>query len=143
MGDRWRREGGYREVLKIASPLILSMGSWSIMHFVDRMFLTWYNREALAAALPAGVLNFAIGALFLGTAGYVNTFVAQYEGAERPERVGSAVWQGSISPYSPDWPCCCVYRLHLQYSTGRATRRRSRCSRSPTFESSALWWARP
>ena len=94
MGDRWRREGGYREVLKIASPLILSMGSWSIMHFVDRMFLTWYNREALAAALPAGVLNFTIGALFLGTAGYVNTFVAQYEGAERPERVGSAVWQG-------------------------------------------------
>ncbi len=94
MGDRWRRDGGYGEVLRIAFPLILSMGSWSIMHFVDRMFLTWYDREALAAALPAGVLNFTIGALFLGTAGYVNTFVAQYVGAERPERVGAAVWQG-------------------------------------------------
>ena len=94
MGKRWGQAGGYREVLRIAGPLILSMGSWSLMHFVDRMFLTWYSREALAAALPAGMLSFAMSSFFLGTAGYVNTFVAQYSGAGRPERVGAAVWQG-------------------------------------------------
>lgn len=94
MKKRWEGEGGYGEVLNIAVPMILSMGSWSLMHFVDRMFLTWYSRDALAAALPAGILSFTLGTFFLGTAGYVNTFVAQYMGAKRPERVGASVWQG-------------------------------------------------
>ncbi|MDP6175365.1 MAG: MATE family efflux transporter, partial [Rhodospirillales bacterium] len=94
MVDRWRREGGYREVLILAGPLILSMGSWSIMHFVDRMFLTWYDAGSLAAALPAGILNFAASSFFIGTAAYVNTFVAQYTGAGHHTRVGPSVWQG-------------------------------------------------
>ena len=85
---RWRAEGGYREFLGIALPLILSTASWSIQHFVDRVFLTWHSTEALAAALPAGMANFTFIALFMGTAQYVNTFVAQYIGARRPERVG-------------------------------------------------------
>lgn len=91
---RWDGEGGYKDVLKIAGPLILSMGSWSLMHFIDRIFLTWYSAEALAAALPAGLLSFAFGSFFMGTAGYVNTFVAQYYGAKRYDQVGAAVWQG-------------------------------------------------
>ena len=94
MKKRWLGEGGYGEVLTIAVPMILSMGSWSLMHFVDRMFLTWYSRDALAAALPAGILSFTLDTFFLGTAGYVNTFVAQYMGARRPERVSASVWQG-------------------------------------------------
>ena len=51
---RWNDPGGYREVLVIAIPLILSTATWSIQHFVDRMFLTWYSPEAIAAAMPAG-----------------------------------------------------------------------------------------
>ncbi|MCZ6632532.1 MAG: MATE family efflux transporter [bacterium] len=94
MGELWRREGGYREVLKVAGPLILSMGSWSILEFIDRMFLTWYDWDTLAAALPAGVLNFTFASFFIGTASYVNTFVAQYDGAGRKQRVGAAMWQG-------------------------------------------------
>ena len=91
---RWDGDGGYREVLKIAGPLVLSMGSWSLMHFIDRMFLTWYSPEALAASMPASLLSFACGSFFVGTAGYVNTFVAQYYGAKRYGRVGAALWQG-------------------------------------------------
>ena len=30
----------------------------------------------------------------MGTSGYVSTFIAQYIGASRPERVGPAMWQG-------------------------------------------------
>ncbi len=92
--NRWRRESGYRQVLLVAIPLVLSTGSWSIQHFVDRMFLTWYSTEAVAASMPAGMLNFAIMSFFLGTAGYVNTFIAQYYGARRYERIGPAIWQG-------------------------------------------------
>ncbi len=90
---RWSANGGYRDFLIIAMPLILSTASWSIQHFVDRVFLTWYSTEALAAALPAGIASFTVISLFMGTAQYANTFVAQYIGARRPERVGPAVWQ--------------------------------------------------
>ncbi len=91
---RWNGDGGYREVIKLAIPLVLSTSAWSVQHFVDRMFLTWYSSESIAAAMPAGVLNFAIMSFFIGTASYVNTFVAQYYGAGRCSRIGPSLWQG-------------------------------------------------
>jgi MATE family multidrug resistance protein len=91
---RWNSPGGYREVLVIAIPLILSTATWSIQHFVDRMFLTWYSPEAIAAAMPAGMLNFSMVSIFMGTAGYATTFVAQYYGARQFHRIGPALWQG-------------------------------------------------
>jgi len=91
---RWKTKGGYREVLVIATPLIMSTGAWSVQHFVDRMFLSWYSPEAIAAAMPAGMVSFAVMSLFLGTASYVSTFVAQYYGAKRFNRIGPVLWQG-------------------------------------------------
>ena len=58
------------------------------------MFLSWYSPDALAAALPTGMLCFTLISLFMGTSGYVSTFIAQYIGASRPEKVGPAMWQG-------------------------------------------------
>ena len=91
---RWLEEGGYREVLKIAIPLILSTGSMVIQHFVDRMFLSWHSAEAVASATPAGLISYTLMSVFVGTATYVNTFVAQYSGAGRNKRIGPSVWQG-------------------------------------------------
>ncbi|MCA9172654.1 MAG: hypothetical protein KDB23_33545, partial [Planctomycetales bacterium] len=93
-GGWWLRPCGGRDVVKLAVPLILSTGSWTLMHFFDRVLLTWYSNDAIAAATPAGMLNFSLMCLPLGIAGYVNTFVAQYFGAGRSERVGRVVWQG-------------------------------------------------
>jgi MATE family multidrug resistance protein len=91
---RWSEQGGFRDVLRLALPLILSTGSWSIQQFMDRMFLTWYSADAIAAASPAGIFNFTVMSLFIGTASYVGTFVAQYYGANMPHRIGPAIWQG-------------------------------------------------
>ena len=92
--QRWRQRNGYLQVLRIAFPLILSTGSYSVQQFIDRMFLSWYSPDALAAALPTGMLCFTLISLFMGTSGYVSTFIAQYIGASRPEKVGPAMWQG-------------------------------------------------
>jgi MATE family multidrug resistance protein len=60
------------------------------------MFLAWYSPEAIAGAMPAGVLNYTIMSLFIGTATYVSTFVAQYYGAGEEKRIGAAVRQGAL-----------------------------------------------
>lgn len=88
------RPGGYAELLVIAIPMMMSAGTQSIMHVIDRVFVTWLSADALAAALPAGILYWSCLSLPFGIASYVNTFVAQYDGAGKPERVAASVWQG-------------------------------------------------
>ena len=94
ISGRFRNEAGYTDVLRIAIPLIFSTGSWAVQLFLDRMFLNWYSTEALAASMPSGILNFTLASLFIGTASYVSTFVAQYFGSGQKRMVGPAVWQG-------------------------------------------------
>jgi MATE family multidrug resistance protein len=93
MLSRWSQPGGYREVLQIGLPLVISMGSTTIMQFTDRMFLSHYSLESIAAATPAGIVSFLFVAFFMGVTQYNNVFVAQYTGAGRPNRVAASVWQ--------------------------------------------------
>ena len=86
--------GSAREFLKVAVPLILSAGSLAIMNVIDRLLLTWYDTDAMAAALPAGMVHWTILSIPIGVVLYVNTFVAQYDGAGQPKRVVASVWQG-------------------------------------------------
>ncbi len=90
----WRRPAGGAEVLNVALPLVVSTSSWTLMYFIDRMFLLWYSNDSLAAALPASMLSFVSMCFFLGMSTYVNAFVSQYYGARRYQRIGPAVWQG-------------------------------------------------
>lgn len=89
-----RAFGGYRELLKIAWPLIISTGSFSLLNFCDRMFLGWYSPEAFRAAVPAGILCFTMLCGFIALAAYSNTFVAQYHGARNYEKCSVATMQG-------------------------------------------------
>jgi len=88
--------GGFREVIHIAWPLVVSMGSFTLMQFIDRMFLAWHSPVSIQAALPAGILSFTFICIFMALCGYANTFVAQYHGAEDPvgcsRSVAQAVW---------------------------------------------------
>jgi multidrug resistance protein, MATE family len=88
--------GGYREVLRLSIPLVLSTASLTLMLFVDRLFLSWYSQSAVAASTPGGITYFTICSLFLGTAQYVNAIVAQYHGAGDKPACARAVWQGVI-----------------------------------------------
>ena len=93
-GSWWTRRCGGREVLTLAFPLVVSTISWTLMNFIDRTFLTWYNTEAMAAAMPAGAISFTGICLPMGIASYVGTFVAQYNGSKQYGQMGPIVWQG-------------------------------------------------
>ncbi|NJL32480.1 MAG: MATE family efflux transporter [Phycisphaerales bacterium] len=83
-----------RHILMLAGPLVLSHFSFMFMNLVDGLFLARYDQNAIAAIGPAGMTFWLIIGLFIGLCGYTGTFVAQYVGAKRLERVGAAVWQG-------------------------------------------------
>jgi MATE family multidrug resistance protein len=85
--------GGFREMVRLALPLILSSSFMTLQITLDRIMLSQYSTDAVAAAMPAALLYWTILALLQNTASYATTFVAQYTGARRPERVGPAVWQ--------------------------------------------------
>ena len=85
--------GGYRELLLIAVPLIISSGTQSLMHVIDRVFLMWCSRDAVAAALPGGMLFWSLLSLPWGIVSYTNAMVAQYDGAKQPSRACQCVWQ--------------------------------------------------
>jgi len=86
--------GGAKEVLRLAFPLILSTSVSTVQMFTDRMFLMWYDTNAMSGAMQAGIASFTVMALFLGITTYTSTFVAQYKGADRPLRIGVSIWQG-------------------------------------------------
>ena len=88
------RKGGSYELLALALPLVVSQSFMTVQVFVDTILLSWHNQKEMAATLPAILWYWLPFGLLQVTAGYVSTFVAQYTGAGRPERVGPAVWQG-------------------------------------------------
>ena len=84
--------GSWQEVLRLAIPMVISNASWTLQHFVDRMFLSWYSITSVQAVMPAGICAFTAACIFIGLAGYSNTFVAQYDGAGAPRRIGAVIW---------------------------------------------------
>ena len=91
--ERWQQPGGPAELIRLAWPLIVSNGFMTLQLTIDRVFLSRLSSAEVAAAMPAVIVFWTLFALPQNTAGYVTTFVAQYVGADRPQRVGAVVWQ--------------------------------------------------
>ena len=83
-----------RELLAVAVPLAVSTGGMSVAQVVDRTLLARLDPAALAAALPAGMLHWALLAPVSGVGMTTATFVAQHTAAGRPADAARAVWQG-------------------------------------------------
>jgi len=86
--------GGSKELLKLALPLVVSQSFMTVQIFVDTVLLSHHDPLEMAASFPAVMWYWLFFGLLQVTAGYTSTFVAQYTGANRPHRVGTAVWQG-------------------------------------------------
>ncbi len=91
---QWAGEGGARELFLVSFPLILSAISGVLNLFFDRYFLSQYDVQYhMTASLSAGVTWWMMLQLFMGVVGYLSTFVAQYDGAGRQDRIGGCMWQ--------------------------------------------------
>lgn len=78
----------------MAAPIIVSMASFTLMQFCDRVFLARHGSVSLRASLPAGILAFTLTSFFQALAGYSGTFVAQYHGSGRKKECSRATAQG-------------------------------------------------
>lgn len=92
--SRWQEPSGYKDVLNIVNPLIITTGSFGLLNFVNRLFLANYSSDAIAASMSAGVISFSLTLLFIGLSSYVGTFVAQFYGAQQFSDIGKIKWQG-------------------------------------------------
>ena len=89
-----RSEGGVKEILIVAFPLIISSATHTVLTFTDRMFLSWYSPDCIAASGPASILSYAFICFFIGTGMYISTLVAQYFGAGKSALITKSLWQG-------------------------------------------------
>lgn len=69
-----------KEVLGVSIPLIVSMFSGVIMMLVDRLCLSTYKEETLAASGPAVYNSVAIVTFFVGVVAISRVFIAQSNG---------------------------------------------------------------
>ena len=116
------KAGSFRELMSVAVPLVLSSGSLSLMIAIDRLFLTWFSEDALAASTPAAALHWTVMSAFIGTINYANAFVAQYEGAGRKDRGGRGLAGGLPCRFGrgPLSGFLAVYLEHLRFGGPRA-----------------------
>jgi MATE family multidrug resistance protein len=91
--EHWNADGGGRELLALAWPLIVSNSFFTLQIALDRALLSRHASETVGAAMPAVLLFWTPFAFVQFTANYVSVFVSQYVGAGRPHRVGPAVGQ--------------------------------------------------
>src|SRR5436190_1550358 len=89
----WTHPGGGRELLTLAWPLIVSNSFFTVQYAIDRALLSHHSSDEVGAAMAAVLLFWTPFALLQFTANYVTVFIAQYMGAGRPHRVGTAVGQ--------------------------------------------------
>ena len=84
------------ELWTLSYPLIITMAAQVVMQFADRMFLSWYSHEALAACVPAGALALTFASLFMGLASYTSVFISQYYAKKKFASVTISLWQGVL-----------------------------------------------
>jgi MATE family multidrug resistance protein len=91
--DRWAAPGGAGELIRLAWPLVLSNSCWTLQIVLDRVLLSRAGDDQVGASWATALVFWVPMNLLTYTANYATTFVAQYLGAGRPERVGPVIWQ--------------------------------------------------
>ncbi len=76
--------------------MVVSQGTFAVMIFTDRYFMSQIDPVHMAAALGGGIASFFSFCFFVGLLSYTNAMAAQYLGAGEPEKCPKVVTQGMI-----------------------------------------------
>jgi MATE family multidrug resistance protein len=85
-----------RELFRLSLPMVVSQGSFAVMVFTDRWFMSMIDATHIAAAMGGGVASYFCLSLFMGTITYANPLVAQYYGAGELHKCPRVVTQGLL-----------------------------------------------
>lgn len=89
----WDKPGGFRDLLILALPMIISTACDGVMTFTDRLFLARLGSEQMNAALGGGVTMQTLMFFFMGLTGYSTAMVAQYYGANKLQTAPRVTFQ--------------------------------------------------
>ena len=85
-----------RELIVLAIPMVVSQGTFAVMIFTDRYFMSQIDPVHMAAALGGGVATYFSFCFFSGLFSYANALAAQYLGSGDKARCPLVVTQGLI-----------------------------------------------
>ncbi|WP_225071373.1 MATE family efflux transporter [Desulfuromonas sp. CSMB_57] len=89
-------EGGLREMLTVALPMVISHASETVLIFTDRVFLSRLGPVPMSAAMAGGLTAFMMMTFFIGLTGYATALSAQYLGAGRKENCALVLTQAGL-----------------------------------------------
>ena len=93
-----------REVWSLAWPTIITMTSFTVMQFVDKLMVSQVGPTEIAAQGNGGSWSFAIIATIMGVVTVVNTYVSQHLGAGNPQN-------GPKYPWAAGWMAAASWLL--------------------------------
>ncbi len=82
-----------REVFRVALPLMVSAGTFSLVLFADRTLLLWFDGKSMSASMAGGNLFWVLVCLPVGVASMTGAIVSQYVGADEEDHIGRFLWQ--------------------------------------------------
>jgi MATE family multidrug resistance protein len=88
-------ETSLKHMLRLATPMVVTTVSFTIMQFVDRFMVSRLGTDALAAILPAGFVSFVPGGFVIGAMTSLNTFVSQSLGRGDRRACANYYWQAA------------------------------------------------
>ena len=110
-----------QEVWTIAWPTVLTMTSYTIMQFVDKLMVGQVSPQALAAQGNGSMWSFCFLSFALGVLTVVNTYVSQNLGAGTPRHgpkyawaafwLGTLIWLFVMVPYALSLPWLAAHAL--------------------------------
>jgi len=115
-------ETSVRYMLKIAAPMVMATISYSLMQFADRIMVSYFSEDSIAAILPASMVSFIPGSFALGVMTTLNTFVSQSLGRGAYKACSNYFWQAvymgivfSIVTFFIMWPLApAIFRMMNQ-----------------------------
>ncbi len=89
-------QGGLREMIALAMPMVISHGCETALIFTDRVFLSRLGPVPMSASMAGGLASFTMMTFFIGLIGYVTALAAQYLGAGHKEHSALVVSQAVL-----------------------------------------------